>query len=285
MADVASSFKNWSTSAASNSPTSSTTIGSGLAPNLQQIQATLRTEIASRSSSVTAASTTDIGAKDEGTVLVSHASGTVAITSFGTVSAGIKKLVTFSVTSGTLTITYNASSMILPSLANITVANGDSLLAESLGSGNWKIHLYSDLVTTTTATSDSTFTASDGNPVSSDWVKGYSVKGSNIRVADTQASATSVSTTTSSLTAPAAGKLMIIGVGSSLGTTPSTFALTASLGSITSGTARVVANQFGSLLGFINMSAGQSTTLTATYSSSDSQPKYVQILAIFIPGL
>jgi hypothetical protein len=142
MADVASSLKNWSSTPASNSPTSATTIGTGLAPNFQQIQATLRNELGSRSASVTAAATTDIGTKDEGTVLVTNAAGTIAITSFGTVSAGIKKLITFVVSGGSLSLTHNATSMILPGSANITVATGDSLLAESLGSGNWKVHTY-----------------------------------------------------------------------------------------------------------------------------------------------
>jgi hypothetical protein len=142
MADVASSLKNWSSTAASNSPTSATTIGTGLAPNFQQIQATLRNELATRSAAVTAAVTTDIGVKDEGTVLVTNVAGTIAITSFGTVSAGIKKLVTFTVSGGSLSITYNATSMILPSAASVTVVTGDSLYAESLGSGNWKVHAY-----------------------------------------------------------------------------------------------------------------------------------------------
>lgn len=142
MADVASSFKSWSATVGSNAPTSSTTIGSGLAPNFQQIQATLRTELGTRSAALTAATTTDLSTKDEGTVLVSNSVGTVAITSFGTVSAGIKKLITFSVTGGTLSITHNGTSLILPAGANITVADGDSLYAESLGSGNWKVHAY-----------------------------------------------------------------------------------------------------------------------------------------------
>jgi hypothetical protein len=144
MADVASSLKNWSSVPASNSPTSATTIGTGLAPNFQQIQATLRNELATRSASVTAAATTDIGVKDEGTVLVTNAAGTVAISSFGTVSAGIKKLVTFVVSGGSLSLTHNATSLILPGSANISVTTGASLLAESLGSGNWKIHWYAN---------------------------------------------------------------------------------------------------------------------------------------------
>lgn len=142
MADIAQSLKSWSSTLGSNLPTSSSTIGTGLAPNLQQIQSTLRYELGSRSASITALATTDIGVQDEGTILILNASGTVAITSFGIVSAGIKKLVTFNVTGGVLSLTYNASSMILPSVANINVLTGDSLLAESLGAGNWKIHAY-----------------------------------------------------------------------------------------------------------------------------------------------
>lgn len=172
MADVASSFKNWSASSASNNPTSATVIGSGLAPNLQQIQATLRTELGSRSAPVTAASTVDLNSVDEGTVLVNHISGTVSISSFGTVQAGIKKLITFSVTAGTLTLVYNATSMILPAPSNITVSNGDSLLAESLGSGNWKVHIYSDFLSVVTAASDPTFAANNASPISSNWVLG-----------------------------------------------------------------------------------------------------------------
>jgi hypothetical protein len=144
MADVASSLKNWSSTPASNNPTSATTIGTGLAPNFQQIQATLRNELATRSASVTAAATTDIGVKDEGTVLVTNAAGTIAITSFGTVSAGIKKLVTFVVSGGSLSLTHNATSLILPGSSNISVTTGASLMAESLGSGNWKIHWYAN---------------------------------------------------------------------------------------------------------------------------------------------
>jgi hypothetical protein len=65
--------------------------------------------------------------------------GTTTITSFGTVAAGIWRIVTFA---GALTLTHNATSLILPGGASITTAAGDSLIAESLGSGNWKVHVY-----------------------------------------------------------------------------------------------------------------------------------------------
>lgn len=142
MADVVAALSGWSVTPGTNLPTSSTTIGSGLAPNFQQIQATLRTELGSRSTPLAAAATTDLGTKAEGTVQVDQTSGSTVCTSFGTYSSGMKKLVTFNVTGGSLTLTHNATSLILPGSSNILVADDDTLLAESLGSGNWKIHAY-----------------------------------------------------------------------------------------------------------------------------------------------
>lgn len=61
------------------------------------------------------------------------------ITSFGTIQAGTRRILTFT---GTPTITHNATSMILPTGANIIVAAGDSATFVSLGSGNWKCTQY-----------------------------------------------------------------------------------------------------------------------------------------------
>ncbi|WP_027036515.1 hypothetical protein [Mesorhizobium ciceri] len=60
--------------------------------------------------------------------------GTVAITAFGTVAAGAERVLTFA---GILTLTHNATSLILPGAANITTAAGDVMTIRSLGSGNW----------------------------------------------------------------------------------------------------------------------------------------------------
>jgi hypothetical protein len=65
--------------------------------------------------------------------------GTTTITSFGTVAAGTMRRVVFA---GALTLTHNATSLILPANANITTAAGDSLVAVSLGSGNWRVVDY-----------------------------------------------------------------------------------------------------------------------------------------------
>jgi hypothetical protein len=61
--------------------------------------------------------------------------GTTTITGFGTVQAGAIFNLTFS---GILILTHNATSLILPTAANITTAAGDVMQLQSLGSGNWK---------------------------------------------------------------------------------------------------------------------------------------------------
>jgi len=68
-----------------------------------------------------------------------NVTGTVTITSLGTVAAGAHRLVTFA---GALTLTHNATSLILPGSANILTAAGDSAEFLSLGSGNWKCTAY-----------------------------------------------------------------------------------------------------------------------------------------------
>lgn len=88
---------------------------------------------------IASAATTDLGASDE---TIQTISGTTTITSFGTVSAGIYKFVTFS---GALTLTHNATSLILLGGTNRTTVAGDCGLYVSLGSGNWKEYFYSPI--------------------------------------------------------------------------------------------------------------------------------------------
>ena len=68
-----------------------------------------------------------------------HITGTNAITSLGTLQAGAKKTLIFD---GILTLTHNATSLILPSEANIITAVGDVAQMVSEGSGNWKCEAY-----------------------------------------------------------------------------------------------------------------------------------------------
>lgn len=86
--------------------------------------------------SVASASTADIGAATTNKVSIT---GTTTITSFGTAAAGVQRWGRFT---GALTLTYNATSLILPGSANITTAAGDSFMAVSLGSGNWVVYVY-----------------------------------------------------------------------------------------------------------------------------------------------
>lgn len=85
---------------------------------------------------VASATTTDIGAATSLNVSIT---GTTTITGLGTVAAGTHRYCRFT---GALTLTHNATSLILPGGANITTAAGDRMLAESLGSGNWVVVFY-----------------------------------------------------------------------------------------------------------------------------------------------
>jgi hypothetical protein len=68
-----------------------------------------------------------------------HITGTTTITAFGTSTAGVTKKLIFD---GILTLTYNATSMILPTAASIITQAGDSGIFVSEGSGNWKCISY-----------------------------------------------------------------------------------------------------------------------------------------------
>lgn len=85
---------------------------------------------------VASASTCDIGAAASTAVAIS---GTTNITSLGTATNTIR-FIRF--TGATLVLTYNATSLITPTAANIQAAAGDTCIAQSDGSGNWRIRNY-----------------------------------------------------------------------------------------------------------------------------------------------
>lgn len=85
---------------------------------------------------IPSASSIDLGAATGPVVAIT---GTTTITSFGTAAAGITRHV---IASGAFTLTHNATSLILPTSANITTAAGDTFWAVSLGSGNWRVTSY-----------------------------------------------------------------------------------------------------------------------------------------------
>lgn len=107
------------------------------------------------------ASTTDLSTA---TWHLARITGTTTITSFGSgADTGMPVyMVRFA---SALTITYNATSMQLPGQANITTAAGDTLVAQYLGSGNWRVAMYqkaSGLPLASGTPSATTFLRGDG---------------------------------------------------------------------------------------------------------------------------
>lgn len=133
MSELGHSIKDYSATAGNNNPVGGDP-PSVIDNSIRALAAAVR-DIFSPAT-VASASSCDIGA-DDATILT--ISGTTTITSFGTVSAGIWKVLIFS---GALTLTYNATSLILPTAASITTAAGDTALMVSLGSGNWRCLAY-----------------------------------------------------------------------------------------------------------------------------------------------
>jgi hypothetical protein len=80
---------------------------------------------------IASATTTNIAGATSNVVAIS---GTTTITGLGTIAAGARRTVRFL---GSLVLTYNPTSLILPTAANITTAANDSADCLSLGSGNW----------------------------------------------------------------------------------------------------------------------------------------------------
>lgn len=84
------------------------------------------------------ATTTDLGTVASQNVQIT---GTTTITGLGS-SAHINAPLYLVKFAGALTLTDNATSLILPGAANIVTASGDAGLFEYLGSGNWKCQGY-----------------------------------------------------------------------------------------------------------------------------------------------
>lgn len=134
-ADVKTHLYEWSTTESSNLPVGSTVVSTNLDDNLRMIQKVVRD--LSAPTTLAAAGTTDLGSKDETFITLTGTAAT--ITALGTVSAGIYKWVIFNAAH---TLTHNATSLILPTGANITAADKDVACFVSLGSGNWRCLTY-----------------------------------------------------------------------------------------------------------------------------------------------
>jgi hypothetical protein len=101
---------------------------------------------------ITAAPTTDIGSIPQPLIAVN---GTATIISLGSsAKIGSIHVVVFN---GALTLTYNATSLILPGAANIVTQAGDTAVAIYLGASNWRVLVYTPATIptkTTPTTSD-----------------------------------------------------------------------------------------------------------------------------------
>ena len=184
MPDTASTLPLWSTTAASNLPAGTTTVGTGLDDNLREIQKVVRGWLATKGANIASAGTTNLGAVEG----LSHTiTGTTTITNFGIISAGIWKVVIFS---GVLTLTHDATSLILPGGVDITTASGDVALLQSEGSGNWRCWSYiraSGLPIVNPPVTTGPF--SDSNSLvenSSDGTKEWIVKAGNLTTSTTR---------------------------------------------------------------------------------------------------
>lgn len=136
MADVSATFAAWSATTNSNSPAGTATVGTGVDDNMREIQGVIVRGLSNKGSDITSATTTDLGAVEG---LMHDITGATPITGFGTVRAGIWKIIKFE---GALTLTHNATSLILPGGVNITTADGDIAVVISEGSGNWRCVTY-----------------------------------------------------------------------------------------------------------------------------------------------
>ncbi len=88
--------------------------------------------LSTKSSNIASSGTTDLSTA---TGDFAHVTGTTTITALGTCAAGVERTVIFD---GILTLTHNATSLILMGSANIVTAAGDIARFRSEGSGNWR---------------------------------------------------------------------------------------------------------------------------------------------------
>src|SRR5689334_11801566 len=91
MADVRSRLFDWSTNASSNLPSGTTVVGAGADDNFQQIQATVRAELASKGFDIASAATLDLSIAGS----AHDITGNSTITGAGSLSPGMWKVLQF----------------------------------------------------------------------------------------------------------------------------------------------------------------------------------------------
>lgn len=98
---------------------------------------TTRNNEETKGADVASASSITIGTAGQGNLI--YITGTTTITSLGNANAGTNRKLIFN---GALTLTHNATSLILPSGVNITTAAGDCAEFECITTNNWKLINY-----------------------------------------------------------------------------------------------------------------------------------------------
>lgn len=129
---VPSSIADLSTTAASNSPAGSDSIGTSLDDFLRSIQAILKQSV-SQGTDITAAATITPAANGHYFTV----NGSTGITAIGSTNSWNGRLIALRFAS-TPTITHNGSALILPGGSNITAASGDVLCFVQESSGVWR---------------------------------------------------------------------------------------------------------------------------------------------------
>ena len=137
---MATSLKEFSTTAASNTAVGSANVDENCPPS--GINNAIRQLIAyvidwlMNTDTIAAASTTDIGTKTASYLAVS---GTTTITALGTPTNKTEYTLKFD---GALILTHNGTSLILPAAANVTTRAGEVAKFRHEGSGNWRCVSY-----------------------------------------------------------------------------------------------------------------------------------------------
>lgn len=101
--------------------------------SFDMLNAPLSRILKAKGTAIASAATTDIGAADSDFIDVT---GTTGITSFGSTTTRNHVWVNFT---GILTVTHNATSLILPGAANYTTAAGDVFECVRISGSNWQV--------------------------------------------------------------------------------------------------------------------------------------------------
>ena len=136
MADNAANLREWSTTTSSNLPNDSTTIGSGLADVLQEIQGVVRRDLASVGANIASSANPDVGAVQG---LYHTVTGNNTIAGLGsTATAGIWKFLEFA---GTPPLIHSTALQLLGE-ATIQAAAGDVGAFFCVATNQWKMVSY-----------------------------------------------------------------------------------------------------------------------------------------------